>query len=143
MPCMHAVCVYKSKNKGPRKYTKISYHDILPPDIRGLPRKPNGCRNKDVTERREEDDKKVSKRAMEMQANKGAFKVSRKGVVIHCKICDGLPIMRGLVEGNLWMESLQHLISTKLEHPLHSLQLPHLGARKTILEHPFSNLQYP
>ncbi|GAA0185872.1 hypothetical protein LIER_33160 [Lithospermum erythrorhizon] len=83
-PYVHAVCVYKSQNKDPRKYvhkdflmttwftvyshfleplrgpmfwTKSLYPDILPPDIRVLPRKPKRCRTKDVIQRMEEAEK--------------------------------------------------------------------------------------
>ncbi|GAA0174367.1 hypothetical protein LIER_27770 [Lithospermum erythrorhizon] len=74
IPCVHVVCVYRSHNKNPRKYvhpiltkptlltvyshfleslrgptfwTKSPYPDILPPELRVLPRKPKRCRQKD------------------------------------------------------------------------------------------------
>ncbi|GAA0169628.1 hypothetical protein LIER_24070 [Lithospermum erythrorhizon] len=115
IPCDHAVCMYKSHNKDPRKYvhkdfllstwfdvynnfleplrgpifwTKSPYPDILPPDIRFLPGKPKRCRQKEASERREEAKKKAveKEKAKKRQAD-GIFKTSRKGAIIHYKIC--------------------------------------------------------
>ncbi|GAA0149542.1 hypothetical protein LIER_08691 [Lithospermum erythrorhizon] len=73
-PCMHGVC--------------IPYPPILPPDIRVLPGRPKRYEKKDVAERREEVEKQAEKQASKKGEKQAAtFKASRKGVVMHCKIC--------------------------------------------------------
>ncbi|GAA0141993.1 hypothetical protein LIER_03004 [Lithospermum erythrorhizon] len=113
IPCVHAVCVFRSLNKDPRKYvhqtylkttflevyshtleplngpimwTKSSYPDILPTDIRVLPRRPKRCRRVDPSEAREKKEKEVAEKAKKASV-KGIFKASRHEAVIHCKIC--------------------------------------------------------
>ncbi|GAA0144821.1 hypothetical protein LIER_36013 [Lithospermum erythrorhizon] len=95
IPCVRAFCVYKSQNKDPRKYvhknylTKSPYPDILPPDIRFLPGRAKSCRTKDAAERVEEAEKQTAEKA-EKKQHDGVFKASRKGALIHCKICPGV-----------------------------------------------------
>ncbi|GAA0152628.1 hypothetical protein LIER_11060 [Lithospermum erythrorhizon] len=115
-PCVHAVCVYKARNKDPRKYvhkdfllstwfmaynnylqplrgpvfwTKNPYPAILPPDMRVLPGRPKRCRNKGAAKRAEEAEKQAELKAKKKQDD-GVFKASRKEDVMHCKICGGV-----------------------------------------------------
>ncbi|GAA0156468.1 hypothetical protein LIER_13964 [Lithospermum erythrorhizon] len=115
-PCVHAVCVYNERNKDPRKYvhtyfllstwfvvcnnfleplrglvfwTKSPYPTILRSKMWVLPGRPKRCCNKDAAERAEEAEKQAELKAKKKQDD-GVFKASRKGAIIHCKICGGV-----------------------------------------------------
>ncbi|GAA0147450.1 hypothetical protein LIER_36521 [Lithospermum erythrorhizon] len=72
--------------RGPTFWRKIPYPDILPPELCVLLGRPKKCRQKDETELREIAEKQAFERAKKEKAD-GVIKVSRKGNVIHCKIC--------------------------------------------------------
>ncbi|GAA0169755.1 hypothetical protein LIER_24163 [Lithospermum erythrorhizon] len=82
----HSMCSCRPFPGAFERWTKSSYPDILPPELRVLPGRPKRCRQKDETEMREIAEKQASERAKKAKAD-GVIKVSHKGVVIHCKIC--------------------------------------------------------
>ncbi|GAA0149648.1 hypothetical protein LIER_08778 [Lithospermum erythrorhizon] len=84
-----AYTIFLEPLRGPVFWTKSPYPAILPPNMRVLPGRPKRCRNKDAAERAEEAEKQVELKAKKKQDDE-VFKASRKGVVMHCKICGGV-----------------------------------------------------
>lgn len=117
IPCVHGVCVYMAQNKdsrlfvndafkkdtqlriyshfvepirGPTFWPQLDLPTVLPPDMRVLPGRPKKSRKVDANEKREKAEKLAAAKEKE-KAPTGPinFKNSRKGAVMHCKMCGG------------------------------------------------------